>query len=256
MNYNRNYKIARFSGRKSNKGEKLILMEKAEKDVQRFRIWRDIPPRIVKMPKGPVPGAVYTTRQQVVGQFTQQTNVTTGGTGGNYIVQNGSTALYGQISFCLADLSQATTFSSLFDRYRIEKVMLRVTTRNSATQLFNIASPNQAMPTFYCAIDRDDSSPLSTINSISEYDNSIATPGNLSFDVELIPSVVSTIANASSTATSSVIKRSDEQWLDIAATTIPHFGVKWAVGPLQATSTSVWYWDVEAWYVVSFKNTR
>ncbi len=162
----------------------------------------------------------------------------------------------GQISFCLADLNQSGTYASMFDRYRIEKVQLRISTRNPSTAPFNTASPNNAVPQFYCVVDRDDSTALTTLPQLTEYDNSIIVPGTCSFDVTLIPTVVSTIANSASSATSTVMHRSDEQWLDIAATTIPHFGIKWGVSALQATSTSNWYWDIEAWYTVSFKSVR
>lgn len=230
-------------------------MEKAVRDVQRLKVWKDIPPQIPRMPKGPTPGALMTTRQMVFGVLTQQTSVTTSTTG-QYILQNGSTALLGQMSFCLADLTSVTTFGSMFDRYRFEKVMVRFTTRNPNPQVFNLASPNQAVPHLYVAIDRDDSTAPSNLSDLTQYDNCIEMPGTGNLDVTLIPSVVSTIANASSTATSSVIHRSDEQWLDMAATTLPHFGIKFGVTPLQATTSNAWYFDLELWYWVSFKSTR
>lgn len=241
--------------KKTSMSSRFVQLEKGVKDVQRMKIWRDIPPPIPRMPKGPSQGALMSCRQMVIGAFTQNTNVTNG-TGGNYILQTGSTPLLGQISFCIADLAQVTTFSSMFDRFRIDKVKLRISSRNPAASPFNVASPNNAVPQIYLAVDRDDSSAPSTLDELTQYDNSIVIPGTCSLDVDLIPSVVSTIANASSAATSSVIRRSDELWLDIAATTIPHFGIKFGVSPLQATSTSNWYFDIQAWYVVSFKNVR
>lgn len=226
------------------------------KDVQRFKIWRDIPPPIPRMPRGPTQGALMSTRQMVIGQFTQQTGVTTATGQGNYLIQNGSSSVLGQISFCLADLNQVTTLSSLFDRYRIDKVKLRFSSRNPAASPFNIASPNNTVPQVYVAVDRDDSTVPASTQSLTEYDNSLVVPGTCSFDLDLIPSIVSTIANASSVATSSVIRRSDEEWLDIAATTIPHFGVKFGITALAVSTTAAWYWDIEAWYYVSFKNIR
>lgn len=242
--------------RSRNPGNRFVQMEKAVKDVQRFKIWRDIPPPLPKMPKGPCPGALMTTRQMVIDGFTQNTGITNATGNGNYILQNGNTPLLGQISFCLADLDQVTTFSSLFDRYRIEKVRLRITTRSPGASVFNVASPNNAVPGVWVVVDRDDSTAPSTLDELTQYDCSCNMPGYCCLDIDLIPSVVSTIANASSTATSSVIRRSDEVWLDLAATNIPHFGIKFGVNALQTTSTSNWYFDVQAWYTVSFKNTR
>ncbi len=253
----RNSKKLRGRGRKDSRpGQHYASMVKSDTDIQRFKLWRELPPPITPMPKGPSPGAIFTTRQLVFNSLTQHTSVTTGAGTGLYILQNTANPLLGQISFCLADLNQATTFSSLFDRYRIEKVHVRVTSRNNAGQLFNIASPNNAAPQLYMAIDRDDSAAPGSIQALTEYDNCMVMPANSCLDIVLTPSVVATIANSSSTATSSVIKRSDEEWLDIAATTIPHFGLKWGITPLQATTTSAWYFDLQMWYFVSFKNTR
>lgn len=254
--HKKNQKGKRRAPKKPSMSSRYAQLEKSVKDVQRFKIWRDIPPAIPRMPRGPSQGALLSTRQMVIGQFTQQTGVTTASGQGNYILQNGSTAVLGQISFCLADLNQATTFSSLFDRYRIDKVKLRFSSRNPAASPFNVASPNNTVPQFYVAVDRDDSTAPASTAALTEYDNAIVVPGTCSFDIDLIPSVVSTIANASSTATSSVIRRSDVEWLDIAATTIPHFGVKFGVTALAVSTSSNWYFDIEAWYYVSFKNTR
>lgn len=252
----RNNKGKRRAKKTSSKSSRFAQMEKSVRDVQRFKIWRDIPPAIPRMPRGPTQGALMSTRQMVIGQFAQQTSVTTASGQGNYILQNGSTAVLGQISFCLADLSQVTTFSSMFDRYRIDKVKLRFASRNPAASPFNVASPNNTVPQVYIAVDRDDSTAPASTAVLTEYDNSLVVPGTCSFDLDLIPSVVSTIANASSTATSSVIRRSDEEWLDIAATTIPHFGVKFGITALAVSTSSNWYFDIEAWYYVSFKNVR
>lgn len=246
----------RRSRKQASSSNRFVQKEKSVRDVQRFKIWRDIPPPIPRMPRGPTQGAVMSTRQMVIGQFTQQTGVSTASGQGNYVIQNGSTAVLGQISFCLADLSQVTTFSSMFDRYRIDKVKIRFASRNPAASPFNVASPNNTVPQMYVAVDRDDSTAPASTAALTEYDNSLVVPGTCSFDLDLIPSVVSTIANASSTATSSVIRRSDEEWLDIAATTIPHFGVKFGITALAVSTSSNWYYDIEAWYYVSFKNVR
>jgi len=226
-----------------------------EKDIQVLKAWKDMPPRLPPPPRGPTPGALFTNREMVFAALTQSTSVNFGNNG-NAISQTGSTAVLGQMSFCLADLNSVSSYGSLFDRYRMEKVHVRITSRNTAPSVFLSGSTNDVVPTVFLAIDRDDSSAPSAISDLTQYDNCIELPGWMSCDVVLVPSVVSTIANASSTATSSVIEKSNEVWLDLAATTIPTYGIKFGVTALAATSTARWVWDVELWYTVSFKNTR
>lgn len=158
------------------------------------------------------------------------------------------------IAFCIADLDQVSTFASLFDQYRIDKVMLRFYTRNNATSVFNVAPPNSSIPLGYVTLDLDDATAPASLAAVREYDKAVTFTGNTSFDIELTPRP--TAALFASGAFSGYQTMDVEPWIDVANTSVPHYGVKLAVGALTATTTSSFVWDIEAHYWVSFRNTR
>lgn len=219
------------------------------RDIGKLEVWRDIPPRMPRPPRGPSPGALLTTRQ-FASNFTVSTNVSSG-----VITQAGSTAVLGAIAFTLADLPQVSTFSSMFDQYRFEKVKLRFFTRNSYVTTRASNSPNQALPLVFVAIDRDDSSAPSLLSDLQQYDNCVCAPATTSVDVDLVPSITPSVF-ASGAFSGYEVKRSDQVWIDIANTSVPNYGVKFGITALQVSSTDTWAWDVQAWYTVSFRNTR
>jgi hypothetical protein len=221
----------------------------------RFKLWRDLPPQVPKAPKGPHPGAIFSTRQMASTFNTQSGLSNVGGSGGvAQLIQNSATAVYVAIGFRLDDLGQASTFSALFDQYKIDKVHLRFTTRNPAVAVFNVASPNGGVPLGYCTADRDDATAPTSIDQVRQYDLCKGFTGTSSFDIEM--EVRPTQALYAAGAFSGYNTMDVEPWIDVANTDVPHYGVKLAIGALTATVTSSWCWDIEAHYYVSFRNPR
>lgn len=206
--------------------------------------------------QGPRPGANYTVRQLAAtfGDSTGLSNVG-GSSSAAQLIQNSATAVYFAIAFQLSDLTQATTFSALFDQYRLERVRIHFKSRNPATFVANTASPNAGVPTGYVVVDRDDASAPTAMSDLYQYENVIGFNGYDSFSVDLVPSLTSALYAAGAFSGYST-RDSDGMWIDIANTSVPAYGVKGGVGVLTATTTSSWVWDIIAEYVVSFRKTR
>jgi hypothetical protein len=170
------------------------------------------------------------------------------------MIQNSATALLLSLAFRLDDLGQASTFSALFDQYRIDKVMLRFTTRNPAVMVFNTASPNGGVPLGYFTMDRDDATAPTSLDAVRQYDRSEGFTGTSSFDIIIEPRPTQAIY--ASGAFSGYNTVDVEPWIDVANADVPHYGLKGAIGALTATTSSSWCWDIEAYYYVSFRNTR
>lgn len=217
--------------------------------------WRDLIPSIPKSPKGPHPGCALSVRQMVT-TFNDETGLTNvgGSNGSAQLIQNSATAVLGAIAFRLDDLAQDSTFASLFDQYRIDKVLLRFMARNIAVSVFNTASPNGGVPLLYITQDRDDSSAPASLNAVKEYDQCVVMNGMTSCDVmiEARPTLSAFAGGAFSGYTTADV----EPWIDVANVDVPHYGVKFAIDPLTVSTTSSWVWDVEAFYYVSFRNVR
>jgi len=224
---------------------------------ERLEVGRNLKWRPLKTPKGPREGAQFTTRQiaSTFGVESGISNVGGGTTGAGQIVQGGATAAPFALAFQLSDLSQSSTFASMFDQYRMEKVKVHFKARSNAVAVFNTASPNGAVPTAYIVVDRDDASPLASIQNAMEYDNVQAFNGEEDCTVELVPSVTPAVF-ASGAFSAYTTVPSDGVWLDIANTSVPCYGVKGVIGGLTVSTTSSWVWDVIAEYVISFRKTR
>jgi len=113
-------------------------------DVERMQVWNVRIPQRPKKPLRPYAGANYTTTQ-LVPSFSVSTGVTFSA-GSSFITQSGATALLGQVAFTMADLAQLSSFAALFDQYRVEKIKLRIQSRNNAVDVANTASPNNTVP--------------------------------------------------------------------------------------------------------------
>lgn len=221
----------------------------------RVKTWINTIPGLPKPPKGPHQGCALSTRQ-LASTFNTVTGLSNIGglNSAAQLVQNGATAILGAVAFRMDDLSQSATFASLFDQYRIDKVLLRFTSRSNAVSVFNASAPNSSVPMVYITQDRDDASAPASINALREYDKTVIMNGASSCDVFIEPRP--TISAFASGAFSGYVTPDIEPWLDMANTDIPHYGVKFGVCPLTATTTSSWVWDVEAYYYVSFRNIR
>lgn len=219
------------------------------------KTWIDTIPGVPKAPKGPHQGCALSTRQLCTTFNTQTGLVNVGGSGSAAnLTQNGATAVLGAVAFRLDDLGQSSTFAALFDQYRIDKVLLRFTARNNAVNVFNTASPNGSVPMVYVTQDRDDASAPASISALKEYDKTVIMNGFSSCDVMI--EARPTISAFASGAFSGYVTPDIEPWLDMANTDVPHYGVKFGIVPLTATTTSAWTWDVDAYYYVSFRNIR
>jgi len=200
-------------------------------------------------PSRPLPGAKFSTRQ-LTETFGNST-----GLSGNSIQQNGPTGVYGAVAFQLSDLANSSTFSSLFDQYRIERIRLYIRARTNAASVFNTASPNAAVPRAFIVIDRDDNSAPTAITDLMQYDSVATFTGHEDCVVDLVPNLTPAVFSGGAFSGYSSVP-SSSMWIDIANTSVPVYGVKFGITGLTTSTSSSWYWDLTAEMVVSFKNTR
>lgn len=255
-----NKKVKRGKSKSKAKGikEKQLVQQLQSLPLPLFlvRLWNSIPLAIPRAPKGPRPGAAYSTRQMVSTFNTESGLSNLAGASGvaAQLIQNSSSPVYVAIAFRLDDLDQTTTFSSLFDQYRIDKVLLRMYSRNGATNVFNIAAPNGSIPLGYVTLDIDDATAPASVSAVRQYDKCQTFNGNTSVDIEVTPRPTAALYAAG--AFSGYTTAGYEPWIDIANADVPHYGVKMAIGGLTPTTTSSFTWDIEAHYWVSFRSTR
>ncbi len=206
-------------------------------------------PRRMPVPHGPAQGAALTTLQPV-NSFTLASGAAFSS---GLLYQASATEGVCAIPFCLADLAQVSTFSALFDQYRIDRVHLRIRPKNTSFFLASVASPNQASPDIWLTADYDDGTAPTSVSDVKQYPQAVVLNAGDSADMIIEPAITPAVYSGGAFSGYGV---EGSKWLDVANTSIPHFGAKLAITALQASATYSYQWDVEGWYQVSFRNIR
>jgi len=222
------------------------------KPMEVFRSWRNTIPTYPRAPRGPVAGAALSTKQ-IVYSFTQSSGLTAA-SGTTTVSASGSATTQWSLGFTIADLPQVASFATIFDQYRIDKVVVRIMSRNNAVSMVNLTSPNLVNPLHAIVVDRDDISVLGSYQAVVQYDNCQVIQGDTSMDIELKPSI--TPAAYSSGAFSGYVIQDTDAWIDFANTSVLYYGIKGAITQLTASSAQNWVWDINAAYYVSFRKVR
>jgi hypothetical protein len=190
-------------------------------------------------------------RQQIA-TFGTQSGVSGLGTYPFFAAQ-AATNQFPVIGFELADCDQQATLAGLFDQYRIDEVEMIITPSSSNVDLHSAAAPNQINPQVYVVSDFDDSTPLASIASAREYDCNVVFNGDQGCHIRLKPSISPAVYAGGAFSGYAI---SGAQWLDCNSNTVPHYGLKFAVQGLSATSTEFYQWNIQTWYHLSFQNVR
>jgi len=206
----------------------------------------------------PIPRPLHSqfrTRQMVLVPTISNGIGSGGSTQASYIEQvTPGTLVFGSAAFSLQDLDQATSFTAVFDQYRIDRVVMQVKTQNNVLN-FNTASlANSSPPQTFWVVDRDDSSVLTTLAQARQYDNVQEATAMDNVEIDLQPSVTPAVYAAGAFSGYAIVRTG--MWLDCNNVSIPHYGVKWAITELAALATDTYYWNVFFYYYVSFRNVR
>lgn len=169
----------------------------------------------------------------------------------------GSAATFA-LKFLLSDLPQATTFTALYDQYKITKIVLRLYPVYAYGQFgqagvatLAAASTNRA----FLLVDYDDAIAPSNLLAMRDYQNVKEYDLNLQkgpIHVTFTPHIA--IAAYAAGVFTSYANRGS-QWCDCGSAAIEHYGVKIGI-PQVATGNFTTGFDVEAEYYISFKNVR
>lgn len=210
-------------------------------------------PARMPAPAGPSRGAMYSTVECV--RQTDMTLPTGSAIVGGVLRQAAATDAFASYAFALADIPNVASLGSLFDQYRIEKIQLRFKSRNPALFISNMTSPNNSSCEPFLVIDRDDNTAPTTISELQQYDNCQQFGAQDSMDVIFEPSITPSVFSGGAFSGYSV-DDSGKYWIDLANTSVPHYGVKVGIPALAASTAQRFDWLVTAWYKVSFKNKR
>lgn len=173
----------------------------------------------------------------------------------NYIGQSTSPVGWG-ISFRLNDLAQNTTFTALFDQYRIMKVVvyLRPQTQGLVQTTSAAATPNvNPQGNIYTAVDPD-SATAQSISSILQYQTCrIQAAGSPKTIVTTIypQTTGGTLSGGTTVVAASGV---NGRWLDCGVPSVDHFG--FLVSLDNGSANYLQIWEIDALYFLEFRSVR
>jgi len=175
---------------------------------------------------------------------------------------NNTNKFGGAMSFALAQVASYTEIQSLFDNYRIKKVILRFDYSANSSPSNSAGSPgvvnvgNQAVPIVHVTPDFDDNT-IPT-NRADVLQNAYCRTYRLdkSFSISLTPRAQTVVATgagaASSTAVGGLLPANT--WLDCQSPQIPHFGCKFFIDDFADTGASNCALRITPTYILEAKN--
>lgn len=204
-------------------------------------------------PTAPLRDADYSTAQMI-----NSVAIGAGFTNGNttnlpYIQAQPGANEYFSFGFSFQDLPQAATMAALFDQYRFDRVEVKLVPQSNNVALSAATSPNNSNPSILAVLDFDDSLAPTTLLGVQEYDNVQISEYGEGLMATITPSMTPAVY-ASGAFTGYAVEKAG--WLDVASTTIAHYGLKGVVTELTALSTQTCVWNLYIKYFVSFRNTR
>lgn len=168
----------------------------------------------------------------------------------NYTIPGGAAPAGYGINFQLADLSNLSGYTSLFDQYRINAVKLMMFPELTSY----VSGQSFALPEMYYAIDLDDSTAPQGVGELNQRGNCKHRPFNRPISLYFRPRVQQAIFISAGTVANSPMTKNP--WIDMASTNVPHYGFKACLTASNAAHIESQTIRVTVVYYISFRNTR
>lgn len=155
----------------------------------------------------------------------------------------------GSFFFTLSLLDQASTFTSLFDQYKIAKIQIDFWPMYRAN---SVALHADLIPLIYTAVDYDDATAPVSLTDIRQYQNVTMHDDSEKFSVTFVPHV----AVSSYSGAFGSFNNVTSPWIDAGSPSVQHYGLKYAVSGGASGQTNLQAWNVTFKMWVQFKNVR
>lgn len=152
-------------------------------------------------------------------------------------------------SWNLGQIVNAGEFSSLFDHYSITCIVVKFYLKiDPSAQTPGTAS----YPRLYYCRDYDDATAPASLNELREHQHTqvrVLFP-NRPISIKLRPAVLDQVYRGVGTVSYTPVWK---QWIDMAQTDVPHYGLKWAIDDFTNTNYRV---DTETTFYFKCKGVR
>ena len=186
----------------------------------------------------------YSRRGQIltVRKMLNQTSFSTGtiaiSSGGLTWPPAPSTDGFGATSFCLDDLPDDTSYTDIYDQYRITKVELWILPRVTTVDMDDAGS-RQNPWLMYLVEDHDDDTPVSSMATLQARNTCIPIDLRRRKYLKFYPNVTSPVyAGATTSGYSTAAGGKKGPWIDCTKKDVRYYGIKWGIpGPNVAGSS-------------------
>lgn len=194
----------------------------------------------------------HLTAKQYVGLLNISTGLGTASSGGNitnYFAQ-GVTAQSFAIGFAVKDVPQIAQWAALFDRYKIVKVKLTFKPQFNVSDLRTDTTNLGYAQTLLTTLDYDDIIAPASLDYLRDYQSCRDHGFYKTFSIELKPRIA--VGAYAAGVFGSYMNTTG--WIDMASTSVEHYGIKGVVSP--GLIATLQCWTIEAEYIIDFKNIR
>lgn len=157
---------------------------------------------------------------------------------------------FGTQVFSLASVPDVGDFTSLYDQYAIKMVKWTLIPRGNSMDVQTGLATGQSMGVF-SSIDYDDNTSPTSIDELCQYQNMKMTKSTQMHKRLLKPRVRNAVIGSAGVIANGYTTRTT--WVDCNNTTVPHFGLKFA---LQQLPNGTQIYDLKIDYYLAFKNVR
>jgi len=149
----------------------------------------------------------------------------------------------------LSLLDQASTFTALFDQYRIVRVDYRF---RSMFRNENFTASSDLAPLLYVISDYDDNTNPASLAALRQY-QSIQIHEYESFNYSIVPHCADALYSGSVFTSFGNIT---SPWIDVVSTGVVHYGIKIGITAGATGQTNLQKWWVSCALTVEFRNVR
>lgn len=142
-------------------------------------------------------------------------------------ITSATTTTLGAYSLQFSNLPQNTEFTSLFDMYRINKIVIKFIPNHNSSEM----GATKYIPQFHTAIDYTDATAPANLEELYQYQSWRMTNGSKVHTRQWVPSVL--IDALESTPTQATIPKL-KQWISTEQTDVKFFGLKYGLGATNA----------------------
>lgn len=168
-----------------------------------------------------------------------------------YLTASNTATVTAQYNFQFGNLDNVASLGALFDQYRFDAVTIHVVPTQNALQVADPTATNYQP--LYIVVDYDDNVALGSQSAARQYDSCIELSPGESCKRTICPRV-DVASVISGTPTSAVTLSAP--WVDVAVTTLPHYGFKVLIPQAHASQTLLQQWNVFFEYHVTMRSVR